>query len=170
MSETVDVEITYLEMTERPARPAGPPPEPVDVVHAPAPPLHYFFYLYRAVGAAHDWTDLFSAPEERVARFVQDPAVELHVLFRRGAPAGFFQLDFRKPSLCDLSYFGLTPDAIGKGLGKWLLAAAIEMAWRREIERLTVNTCTLDHPAALGVYHRAGFRTYKRESRKRPAT
>jgi hypothetical protein len=30
------------------------------------------------------------------------------------------------------------------------------------IRRVHVHTCTLDHPAALGAYRRAGFTAYKR--------
>jgi hypothetical protein len=31
------------------------------------------------------------------------------------------------------------------------------------VERVHVHTCTLDHPAALAAYRRAGFRAYRRD-------
>ena len=34
---------------------------------------------------------------------------------------------------------------------------ATQAAWARPIERLWVHTCTLDHPAALAFYIKAGF-------------
>ena len=34
---------------------------------------------------------------------------------------------------------------------------AIDSAWTGGTTRLTVNTCTLDHPKALQIYQRAGF-------------
>jgi hypothetical protein len=42
-------------------------------------------------------------------------------------------------------------------LGPFLLNCAIDAAWSGGAKKLTVNTCTLDHPKALGLYQRAGF-------------
>ena len=36
-------------------------------------------------------------------------------------------------------------------------------AWRSSPEKVTVNTCTLDHPAALPFYRKAGFVPWKRQ-------
>ena len=67
-------------------------------------------------------------------------------------------LDGREEGVCDLAYFGLVPEAVGTGLGSWLLKTAILTAWARPgTQRLTVNTCTLDHPRALAQYQRMGF-------------
>jgi hypothetical protein len=38
-------------------------------------------------------------------------------------------------------------------------------AWAQPISRLTINTCTLDHPRALPLYQRLGFTAYAREER-----
>ena len=80
-----------------------------------------------------------------------------------GVPAGFAELDFRGfPKVVDLSYFGLVPEFIGRRLGPWLLRWTIEAMWRRGPKRITVNTCTLDHPSALPLYQRLGFTAYDR--------
>ena len=50
---------------------------------------------------------------------------------RAGWPHGFFVLDGRAPGRCDLAYFGLVPEAIGRGLGTFLLQTAVHMAWDR---------------------------------------
>ncbi len=177
------VTITYLEMTEPPRRPAPPQPimpggAPLALLRAEAPPLHFFLYLYTTVGAPYDWTDLLRKPHDEVAAFAQDPAVELNVLYRAGCPAGFYQLDFRQEGVCDLAYFGLTPENVGLKLGPWLLSAALRDAWgpavgerragRPPIARMTVNTCTLDHPAALPLYQRLGFAPVRRQDVARP--
>ncbi len=65
----------------------------------------------------------------------------------------------RETKLC---YFGLIPDFIGRGLGPYLLQAAIDQAWSRPIDRFWLHTSTFDHPKALGVYQRAGFVVYAR--------
>ncbi len=62
------------------------------------------------------------------------------------------------------------PEADGGGLGKMLLQTAIAEAWYRGIDRMTVNTCTLDHPRALGLYQAMGFRPLRTEDRRRRLT
>lgn len=156
---TETVTVTYLEMT---APPAHDPPLPVGaritLLCADDPPVGYFLYLYRTVGATYQWTDWLERDAAEQAAFVADPAVTLHTMMVEGWPGGFFMLDRRRPGVCDLAYFGLVPEAQGRGLGRWLLGRAIRTAWEQpEIERVTVNTCTLDHPAALPLYQRMGF-------------
>lgn len=161
--------VTFLEMTAPPKGPPKPTPGggPFALIRAHHPPTHYFLYLYRAVGAAYEWTDMLEWPEDRLAAFVQDPKVELYTLMHAGWPGGFYQLDFRAAGVCDLAYFGLTPELIGCRVGPWLLDHALRDAWGRDIERMTVNTCTLDHPKALAMYQRAGFTPIRREERRR---
>ncbi len=95
---------------------------------------------------------------------IQDPRVDVFVLYVDGAPAGYFELDRRPEPDIDLAYFGIMPEFTGRRLGPYLLAQAIEAAWRHEPRRLTVNTCTLDHPKALPLYQRFGFRTYDKQT------
>lgn len=167
--DIVDVTVTYLEMRARPAVGIAPAPmtRGLSLLRLEEPPLSFWRYLYGTVGAEHDWTDKLKWSDEDLAAFVQDPQVELNVAYLTGWPAGFYQLDFRDGMTCDLSYFGLMPEAIGRGLGRWLLTTAIHSAWDRDITRLTVNTCTLDHPQALPLYQRVGFTPLERQTYKR---
>ena len=61
----------------------------------------------------------------------------------------------------ELVQFGLTPEFIGQGLGKWFLQWTIDRAWSYEPTRFWLHTCTKDHPAALPNYLKAGFTIYK---------
>ena len=165
--ETPDrrVTVTYLAMD---ARPDTPPPDMpygqrLAIIAASSPPTDYFLYLYRTVGADWEWTDWLKRPRADLDAFVGDENVVIHTLLVDGWPGGFFMLDRRTPGTCDVAYFGLVPQAIGRGLGTWFLGQAIATAWQQPgVERLTVNTCTLDHPAALGLYQRLGFRPVDR--------
>lgn len=160
--------VTWLEMSHRPPRPRLPiPTGRISLLTAHIPPVRFFRYLYDGVGSEYDWTDLHSWPEERLRAFVQDDKVEIHVVHVAGVPAAFAMLDFREAGVCDLAYFGVMPEFIGHGLGSWLLMEAIHMAWDREIERMTVNTCTLDHPRALPLYQKYGFQPVRQETRER---
>ncbi|MEO0426971.1 MAG: GNAT family N-acetyltransferase [Pseudomonadota bacterium] len=160
--------VTWLEMTARPRVPvpAAPSGMALALLTAENPPTHWFLYLYRKVGEAYLWDDWIAASEAERAAFVGDPEVTLHTLFVDGAPGGFFMLDTREKARCDLAYFGLMPEAVGRGLGHWFLMTAVDAAWQRPgVERMTVNTCTLDHPRALGNYQKAGFVPVRRETR-----
>jgi GNAT superfamily N-acetyltransferase len=100
-------------------------------------------------------------PDGEMAAMLADPNVSIHVLYRDGEPAGFFELDNRSGGTVNLSYFGLLPHAVGLGLGPAFLRAAIDESWSRRPTAMTVNTCTADHPRAMPNYLRAGFRVVR---------
>lgn len=164
--DLLDVTITYLEMRERPARgPARPPrlTEKIALMRAERPTVGFYRYLYNSVGQPWRWYERNQLSDEKLAAIVQDEKVEVCVLYYGGTPAGYVELDLRQDREIELAYFGLIPDYIGIGLGKYLLDWAIDSAWERNPNRLWVNTCTLDHPAALPVYQKAGFVPYAQE-------
>lgn len=163
----VPYRITYLEMAEDPGLARPPLPDGYRLDHAPCAPAWYFLALYQAVGRDWEWQDRLLQPDAEVARFAEDPQVQIWTLQARGFPHGFFMLDYRAAKTCDLAYFGLVPEAVGSGLGRMLLQTALSEAWSRGIERMTVNTCTLDHPRALALYKSQGFRPIRTEDRTR---
>jgi GNAT superfamily N-acetyltransferase len=59
--------------------------------------------------------------------------------------------------------FGLMPEFIGKGLGKYFLRWTVDKAWSYNPRRFWLHTCTKDHPAALPNYLKAGFAIYNEE-------
>src|SRR3546814_14175047 len=66
-----------------------------------------------------------------LAGILADDRVEVFVLYGDGAPAGYFELDRRGQAAVnrgtiDLAYFGLMPHGVGRGLGRYLLHAALE--------------------------------------------
>ncbi len=162
----VDTTVTLLEMTADPKHHAGPPPlKPFALLHVERPPVHFYRYLYDTVGRDWLWVDRKVLDDETLAGLIHKEGIEIFVPYAAGVPAGFFELDTSEPDRVDLAYFGIMPDFIGTGLGKWLLKTAIEMAWAKEPERLTVETCTLDHPRALPLYQRLGFSPYAQQEK-----
>ena len=135
-----------------------------------APDTSYFLYLYRAVGKNYEWTDWLAAEKSELEKFLSNEAVILYSLVFDGAPRGFFVLDFREPSVCDLAYFGLFDEMIGKGFGKLMMNRAFKIIVDRgEIRNITVNTNTLDHFNALHFYKKSGFKVLKVERHNREA-
>lgn len=162
----VPMTVTFLEMTARPSAPSPPqPPGKVAVLRSEAPPVHFYRYLYDHIGGAYLWVDRKKMAPGKLAETIQDPRNVLYVLYTEGSPAGMAELDLRKDGQINISYFGLMPEAIGRGLGYFFLYHTCMNAWAWPITRLTVNTCTLDHPRALPLYQRMGFNAYAREDR-----
>ena len=145
--------VTYLEMKTRPA-PASPPESPLVMKHWETIDPDRYRALFRRVGGRWLWfSRLAMADTELLAK-----AGEVHeVTGPDGASAGMIELDFETPGLCRIRFLGLVPELAGQGHGRWLFAETLRRAWAEGIERVTVHTCTLDHPAALPSYLRAGF-------------
>jgi len=163
--------VTYLAMDTPPEAAAPPLPTDLRLEVATDPPVWFFLSLYGAVGRDYEWVDKFDEAPEDLRSYLHRPDMELTTAYRHGWPQGFFLLDWRLPGTCDLAYFGLVPEAVGTGIGAKLLAAAIEAGWARAgTERMTLNTCTLDHPRALQVYQEAGFHPVRREDHARVLT
>lgn len=160
---TIEVVTTYLQMFAPPV--PGPEPAPPSVrlerVEDPTVPLYRF--LYGTVGEPWTWYERLAWSDADLAATIRDPAVDLLLLSVGGQPAGYAELDRRRMPEIELAYFGLMPDFIGRGLGRWMLRETVARAWSFEPTRLWVHTCTLDHPKALGLYEACGFRRYAQE-------
>ena len=162
----VPMTVTFFEMLAKPA--ALPPPAPKGrhaILKAELPTAHFYRYLYDTIGEAWLWVDRKKLTPEALAEVIQHPLNHLYVLYTEGSPTGMAELDFRKDGVCNIAYFGLMPEAVGRHLGYFFLYHACLNAWAQPITRLTVNTCTLDHPRALPLYQRIGFTAYSREER-----
>ena len=154
----VGVTVTFLRMDQPPTEPARPLPAGANVQRISACSVEQYRSLYNAVGAPHLWWLRRTMPDRQLAGLLRDPRVSIHLLTFKGEPAGFYELDGSPWPVVNLSYFGLMPHAIGRGLGFAFLRHAVDTAWSQEPEAMTVNTCTADHPRAMPTYLRAGFR------------
>ena len=155
--------ITYLEMLARPAGRRVPAPlEKLALMRAENCTVSFYRYLYSTVGEPWLWFERRLLGDATLVRQIQKPTIEIFVLYVRGVPAGFFELDTAAPRETKLCYFGLIPDFIGRRLGPYLLQAAIDQAWSRPLDRFWLHTSTFDHPKALSTYQKAGFVVYAR--------
>lgn len=164
-----NVTVVYLEMTKAPA-PGSPNPPPLvpklALMKLDKPTTSFYRYLYDAVGRPWHWVDRHRLSDVALGQIICDPRVEIWVPYVGGVPAGYIELDRREEMLGELkpiniAYFGLMPEFFSRGLGPWLLRAGIVQAFSYGTQRLTVNTCNLDHPAALPLYQKLGFRPYQ---------
>ena len=153
--------VTCLEMTERPALRPAPESPGLSLERLGAADAHRFRDIFHAVGRDNMWFSRLIIPEEKLAQIIGDPAVHAHALVKDGRDIGILELDFREEGQCELSFFGVVPDAVGSGVGRFLMNQALGKAWSQPITRLWVHTCSFDHPNALAFYQRSGFRPYQ---------
>ena len=130
------------------------------LLRAERPTISFYRYLYNTIGRQWFWYERRVMDDATLAACVHDDAVAVYVLFVGGVPAGLAEIDARDARDIELAYLGLMPEFIGRGLGRYLVDWAIDAAWDREPDRIRIHTCTLDHPAALPLYQKAGFTPY----------
>ena len=156
---TKTVTVTFLEMHDK--------------QELPQPLAHTFFNLllkpisakeyrtwYYGVGEKWFWLDRMVMPDEMLYEKINAANVDLFIFYANNEPAGFAEF-VRENKYVEILYFGLLPGFIGKGLGNYFLQWVIAHAWSYQPEWIQLNTCTLDHPNALSVYKKAGFRQVK---------
>lgn len=150
--------VTFLQMHQRPGKSAPAPMSPrLSIQRVEKPTVPFYRYLYETVGKPWIWVNRRRMSDTDLAAAITETGIEVYVLYARGEPAGYAELDARDPANIELSYFGLVPGFTGTGLGAFFLGEAIAIAWDKEPKRLHVQTCTLDHPRALPLYQRMGF-------------
>lgn len=151
--------VTFLEMTERPKQRPMPDARGLQLVRWPAPDPARYRVLFERVGGPWLWYSRLAMDDSALLAAV----AEFHaVVDRRRVEVGMVELDFRTPGECLIRFLGLVPELTGRGRGKWLFAQTLALAWRAGVGRVHVNTCSLDHPAALPSYLAAGFRPTRR--------
>lgn len=159
--------VTYLETRSRPAE--LPPPADLSLWKIDRPDIDEYRALFRRIGAPWLWFSRLVMTDDQLAAILGNPNVEIYkVIHDSVGEVGMLELDFREPGECELAFVGFTPEFAGKGHGRWLLLQALHLAWEKPIERVNVHTCSLDHPAALPAYRRAGFTPFKRSIERFP--
>jgi GNAT superfamily N-acetyltransferase len=159
--------VTFLEMHAAPR--AEIPPSPLSLRRIDHPEPEHYRELFRLVGAPWLWFSRLVMADAQLCAIIQHPEVHLYaVVDENGREAGMVELDFRERQECELAFIGLVPELAGMGHGRWLLAESVRLAWRDGVKRVHVHTCSLDHPAALSAYRRAGFTAYKRAIERFP--
>jgi GNAT superfamily N-acetyltransferase len=120
-----------------------------------------YLALYGRVGEPLGWDLRLSMSAADLDRLLASEALHLYVLRDvRNSALGFCEFDRTAFPQIELTNFGLVPEAQGRGLGPWLLATALQGEWRTNPDRIWLHTDTWDHPAALRIYERAGFKVF----------
>ncbi len=158
MKRLIEATVTFLELRDR------PPPMPFPLGdqrfalrEEPDIALDRYRQLYDAVGRPHHWTSRRLA-DDLLAREIHGEGMSIHVLEAADEPAGWFELEAgRQRGRTRIVHFGIMPAFRGRRLARPLLGGAIEAAFATGAKVVTLETNSLDHPAAMHLYRSVGF-------------
>ncbi|MCP3799719.1 GNAT family N-acetyltransferase [Allokutzneria sp. A3M-2-11 16] len=171
MSERIETTWSLEQTDPGSLRQAKPPAEPVDLVRVDVPSPEFSRFLYTAVGGDWYWTSRLGWNHQRWSKWLEQPGTETWVLWSRGTPAGYVELDAQPEDQVEITCFGLLPGFIGRGLGGHMLYEGAVRAWNlaqrwpqlQPTKRVWVHTCSFDGPAALANYKARGFEVFRVE-------
>ena len=124
-------------------------------------------FFYKNIGKKHKWTDRLIWTETQWIDYVSNKNVKTYIFKFKNDLAGFFELIFHlEKKEVEIAYFGLLEEFQNKKLGSYLLYQAIQKSFSRNIHRVWVHTCSLDHKNALHNYIARGMKIFKTETIK----
>ena len=135
----------------------------LEKINPPDFQLNKFFY--KEIGKKHSWTDRLVWDEKKWIDYLEDSRVNTYILKHNNDFIGYFEQIFDKNNLdCEIAYFGILEEHIGKKLGGYLLSEAIKISFNIGSKRIWVHTCSLDHKNALQNYLSRGMKVFKSET------
>tara|TARA_A100001388_G_scaffold261818_1_gene230963 strand:- start:373 stop:876 length:504 start_codon:yes stop_codon:yes gene_type:complete len=122
-------------------------------------------FFYKNVGKKHKWIDRLTWSEKDWIKYSSDPRLDTYILKVKDDLAGYFELIFHsKLQEIEIAYFGLLEEYQNKKLGGYMLTTAIKKSFKKDVKRVWVHTCSLDHKNALDNYLARGMKIYKKET------
>ncbi len=122
-------------------------------------------FFYKNIGKKHKWIDRLNWSEEKWINYVSSKDVNTYVLKYKNDLVGFFEsITHHDNSEIEIAYFGILEEYQNKQLGSYLLSEAIkESLNKKNIKRVWLHTCSLDHKNALNNYLARGMKIFKTE-------
>jgi len=150
------VRVSYLELTGGPA--ATPAYDGTERIALEKLDVEEYLWLYRKVGAPLRWDQRLCMSRGALVELLGSERSHIYVLRSDNDAIGLCEFDRTAFPEIELKNFGVVPECQGRGLGSWLLGSALNSEWISNPRRIWLHTDTWDHPAALPLYQRAGFR------------
>ena len=119
-------------------------------------------FFYKQIGKKHQWVDRLAWNKKDWIKYVSNENVRTYILKEDEELVGYFELIFDKNE-CEIGYFGILEEYIGKSFGSYMLSEAIKIAFEKKVKRIWVHTCSLDHQNAILNYQARGMNIFKTE-------
>ena len=124
-------------------------------------------FFYKQIGKRHQWVDRLIWQDKDWLKYISNENLRTYIFKIENDLVGYFELIFNNND-CEIAYFGILEEFIGKGYGGFLLSEALKIGFKRA-NRIWVHTCSLDHPNAIENYKSRGMKIFKTEILKRTA-
>ena len=121
-------------------------------------------FFYKNIGKCHDWVDRLTWSEEKWINYTSSKNVTTYIFKFKDDLVGFFELIFHsEKNEIEIAYFGILEEFRNKKLGSYLLSEAVKKSFNKNVNRVWVHTCSLDHKNALNNYVSRGMKIFKTE-------
>jgi GNAT superfamily N-acetyltransferase len=121
-------------------------------------------FFYRQIGKDHFWRDRLLWSDKEWKKYINNKNLETGIMKINNKFAGFYEQEFHKnKNEIELIQMGILKEFQGKKFGSFLLKHIIQNVLNRNIERLWVHTCSLDHKHALNNYLSKGLKIFREE-------
>ena len=122
-------------------------------------------FFYKNIGRKHHWIDRLVWSDKKWIEYISNKQLKTYVLKKNENFAGYFELIFHEEmNEVEIAYLGLLEEYQNKKLGSYLLSEAIKKSFEKDIVRVWVHTCSLDHKNALNNYISRGMKIFKSET------
>lgn len=164
-----DVEITWLEMTDRSQFKAKSGYNTEVEVRLVENTRSINLMLFLQVGLPHGWYERLLWDSDKWSEYLEKNNGRLYIGYSGAKLIGYYELVLTDEASVEIKHFGLLPENIGLGLGGYFLSAAIESAWQLGVDKIFLHTCNYDSPNALQNYLARGFKVGKIENTRENA-
>ncbi len=121
-------------------------------------------FFYKNIGKKHKWVDRLIWNDYQWIDYLSNKSVKTYILKKRRDLVGFFELIFHyERKEIEIAYFGILEEYQNQKLGSYLLSEAIKISFNKNIKRVWLHTCSLDHEYALKNYISRGMKIFKNE-------
>jgi GNAT superfamily N-acetyltransferase len=140
-------------------------PEKAEVYSDEEKDININKFFYRQIGKDHFWRDRLLWSDKEWHKYVDNVNLNTGVMKFEKNLIGFYEQEFhKKKNEIELIQMGILKEYQGKKFGSFLLKYIIHKAFVKNVERVWVHTCSLDHKHALDNYLSKGFKIFKEET------
>ena len=122
-------------------------------------------FFYKQVGKDHFWRDRLLWSDKEWSKYINNKSLVTGVMKIDNELIGFYEQEYHETkNEIELIQMGVLKEYQGKKLGSFLLKYIIHNSFNKNVERIWVHTCSLDHKYALNNYLSKGFNIFKDET------
>mgnify|MGYP006142983609 CR=1 FL=1 len=122
-------------------------------------------FFYRQIGIDHFWRDRLLWSDKEWHKYVDNINLDTGILKIKNELIGFYEQEFHvEKNEIELIQMGILKEYQGKKFGSFLLEYIIHKAFIKNVRRVWVHTCSLDHKHALDNYLSKGLKIFKKET------